>query len=112
MKFEVHTLPRAELDAAEIFSYISGRSADGALRWLNALEQAIELLAQGNPEACSLDAEDDISERTIRQFFFKTRRWRTYRAYSRSLGMRFGFFASEARARRLPTLEIQVHSHG
>ena len=79
MNFEVHTLPRAELDAAEIFSYISGRSADGALRWLNALEQAIELLAQGNPEACSLVAEDDLSERTIRQFFFKTRRGRTYR---------------------------------
>ena len=79
MKFEVHTLPRAELDAAEIFSYISSRSPDGALRWMTALENAVEVLAQGNPEACSLAPEDDIIERTIRQFFFKTRRGRTYR---------------------------------
>lgn len=79
MTFQVRTLPRAERDATDIFAYISEHSADGALRWWQVFEAAVSALASSNPEACSLAPEDDLTDLTLRQFFFKTRRGRTYR---------------------------------
>ena len=58
---------------------IAERSAEGAERWLDALEKALDSVAN-SPESYSLAEEADaFPHHTIRQFFFRTRRGRTYR---------------------------------
>ncbi len=79
MTLKVRILPRAEQDAHHIFAYIAERSRPGAIRWWNAFENAIGLLADGNPDAYSLAPEDDLYHQDLRQFLFKTRRGRIYR---------------------------------
>jgi len=76
---QVTILPRAERDAQAIFDWIFERSPEGARRWWNALEGAIGAIA-ANPQRCGLAPEDDLVPCELRQFLFKTRRGRTYRA--------------------------------
>jgi plasmid stabilization system protein ParE len=75
----VRILPRAEQDAAHIFAYISEHSPDGAIRWWEAFECAIAALGSSNSEAYSIAPENDLTDLTLRQFLFKTRRGKTYR---------------------------------
>jgi len=79
-KRKVVKLRRAEADVRVIATWLAERSRDGAARWLDAYEAALARLVE-NAESCSQAEEDDgVSEHTLRQFLFKTRRGRTYRA--------------------------------
>lgn len=79
MSYDVVILRRAEEQLAEIATWISQRSLDGAARWLDAFDAAIDQLRE-NPLNSSLAAEDEFVETEIRHVFFKTRRGATYRA--------------------------------
>lgn len=79
MNRRVCIFPRAEQDAQVIFDYLANRSSDGAIAWWSALEAAIDSLASDQIEAYQLAPEDDLSNRTLRQFLFKTRRGQVYR---------------------------------
>ena len=71
-------LPKAEQDVQAIFDYIRERSSDGADRWFRAfLDAATKVLSF--PEAYSLAPEDEIVQREIRQFLFRTRSGNVYR---------------------------------
>lgn len=78
MSYTVTYLDSASNDLAELQSYISQYSIAGAWSWLQAIDLAIEQL-KNNPLANSLAPEDKDHEAEIRQFFFKTRKGRTYR---------------------------------
>lgn len=79
MKYRVITLRQAENDARTISAWIARRSTTGAARWLDAYEAALKRLPH-NPEGYSVaDEDDEVPDRTLRQFLFKTRRGRTFR---------------------------------
>ncbi len=78
MSYLVEISQPAEDDFHAIYSYIAARSAEGAVRWKEAFEQAIESL-ETMPLACSLAAENDDHDAEIRQFAFNTRSGVVYR---------------------------------
>lgn len=75
----VRILPRAENDADAIFLFIAKRSPAGAASWWRAFLEAIECL-KDEWRHCSLAPESSRHGRELRQFFFKTRLGRNYRA--------------------------------
>ena len=79
MGYAYRTLPRAELDAQQIYDWIRERSPDGAHRWWLAFEDACARLAR-NPLGYALAPEAESTRREIRQMLFKTSRGRYYRA--------------------------------
>jgi plasmid stabilization system protein ParE len=78
MSYRVRILPRAERDAQQIFNWIAERSPDGAVRWWDAFDTAVEKLA-ARPLGYGLAPEDELTDHKLQQFLFKTRRGRTYR---------------------------------
>ncbi len=79
MTYRVQTLPRAELDAQQIYEWIKEQSPDGARRWWLAFLDACDKLKR-QPLSFALAPEFELSDREIRQILFKTRRGRYYRA--------------------------------
>ena len=79
MTYKVVLLSRAETELADIAVWLSERSPDGAIRWLNAFDAARQSLC-ANPQNCGLAPENDLVEEEIRQIFFQTRRGQPYRA--------------------------------
>jgi plasmid stabilization system protein ParE len=79
MGYTIRTLPRAELDAQQIYSWISERAPEGANRWWIAFEDACDRLTR-DPFSYALAPEADSTERDIRQILFKTKQGRYYRA--------------------------------
>jgi plasmid stabilization system protein ParE len=79
MTFQLRILPRAEGDVQHIFDYIHKRSPDGAVRWWEAFQLSAQLAAM-HPFRYALSSENVLSSMELRQFLFKTRRGRTYRA--------------------------------
>jgi plasmid stabilization system protein ParE len=72
-------LRRAEADVRVIAIWLAERSRDGAARWLEALETALDRLSE-NAESCSeADEADVVPEHVLQQFLFRTRRGRTFR---------------------------------
>ena len=78
MSFSLRILPRAERDAQFIFGYISERSANGARRWWEAFQHAVERVSE-NPDRFGYAPENHLSDFELRQFLFKTRLGRNYR---------------------------------
>ena len=78
MSYVVLLMRQAELDAQTIFDWLSQRSPAGALRWYDALDEALHRL-EDRPEACGRCPESDDFPETIRECFFKTKRGRAYR---------------------------------
>ncbi|QDU38621.1 Plasmid stabilization system protein [Maioricimonas rarisocia] len=72
-------LPRAERDLELIFEYIRERSASGAEHWWEAFCDAAES-ADRNPHQYPRAPESNSAKLPLRQFLFRTRRGRTYRA--------------------------------
>lgn len=79
MPFQVGLTLRARQELQGLYDWIADRSPDGANRWADAFEEAIERLA-ANPAGYGVAPESGSSPEVIRQFFFKTRRGWTYRA--------------------------------
>ena len=72
-------LPKARRDIRDILDFIAERSPQGAQRWWDAF-RAAAARAILHPEQCSLAPENSLVDRELRQFFFKTRRGKKYRA--------------------------------
>jgi plasmid stabilization system protein ParE len=79
MTFPVALTDEAEQNIRTIRDWIQERSPDGALRWIDAFEDAKNRLAH-NPFSCCLAPEDEHTDRELRNIFFKTRRGRQFRA--------------------------------
>lgn len=79
MKYKVVVLRQAKKEIAEIGQWIAERSVEGALRWLDRAERAIESL-ETHPESHGLAPEDELVVHEIRQMLFATPKGRTYRA--------------------------------
>lgn len=79
MTYRLKILPRAERDLQEMYDWIFDRSEAGAARWYAAFHDAASRLLS-NPHAPARAPEDGLSDHPIRQFLFKTRRGRVYRA--------------------------------
>jgi plasmid stabilization system protein ParE len=62
-------LRRAEADVRIIATWLAERSRDGAARWLEALETALDRLSE-NAESCSeADEADVVPEHVLQRFF-------------------------------------------
>lgn len=81
MSYRVRTLRKAKQDIDATVTWISKvrRAPRGAAAWLSAFEAAAKKVANW-PDSYSLAPEDELDERELRQFFFKTRRGKNYRA--------------------------------
>jgi len=79
MTFKLRILPRAERDIQCIFDFIAEQSADGARHWWNAFHEAA-CRAGDYPGRFPFAPENALSACELRQFSFKTRRGRSYRA--------------------------------
>jgi plasmid stabilization system protein ParE len=78
MSLSIRILPRAGADVRHIYSYIETRSPNGANRWEEAFEQAIQRAA-AHPLQNGLAPEDQLASFELRQMLFRTRRGLTYR---------------------------------
>lgn len=79
MKYRLRILQRAEAEAREIYAWIEERSPDGAQRWFAAFEAAANRLLN-DPFAWARAPENSLVEYEVRNFVFKTRGGRKYRA--------------------------------
>jgi plasmid stabilization system protein ParE len=59
--------------------FINERSPEGAQRWWDAF-RAAATRAISHPEQCPFAPENSLVDQELRQFFFKTRRGKKYRA--------------------------------
>ena len=78
MSFAVLFLKEAQADLEAIHSYLLKHSVDGANRWLDALESAIEALEE-HPDRYAGAPEDQLVSAPIQNMSFKTRKGRPYR---------------------------------
>jgi plasmid stabilization system protein ParE len=78
MTWHLRILPRARRDADRIVLWLLERDAAAAGRWFDAFEAAANSIERA-PHSYSLAPEDEFVDWEIRQFFFRTRRGRTYR---------------------------------
>jgi plasmid stabilization system protein ParE len=79
MSFRVRILPRAANDLDRTISWIEKRSVEGAKRWFSAFDAAVNRVLR-NPESYSYAAENDDLDMELREFQFKTRKGKVYRA--------------------------------
>jgi plasmid stabilization system protein ParE len=79
MRFCVLFTAEAEEMARRIRDWIAERSPQGAVSWLDALDQAQALLAQ-TADQHEMVPESDVFDESLRQLLFKTRRGNRYRA--------------------------------
>jgi plasmid stabilization system protein ParE len=78
MKYAVSVLKRAGDDADRIYEWIAAKSPQGAIRWLQALEDALAQL-ESTADQWGVAPESEDLGIVIRQKLFKTRRGRIYR---------------------------------
>ena len=64
MTYKVVLLSRAETELSDIAVWLSERSPDGAIRWLDAFEAARQSLST-NPQSCGLAPENDLVDEEI-----------------------------------------------
>ena len=76
--YQVQFTSRANRDVANILNWLRQRSAQGARRWLAALEQLEQRLAE-SPLGFGLAEESDTFREPVRQAFFRTKQGNTYR---------------------------------
>ena len=79
MSFKLRVLASADRDLQSIFDFISEQSPEGAGRWWNAFLDAAAR-ATSHPGQCPFAPENSLVDQELRQFFFKTRRGKKYRA--------------------------------
>jgi toxin ParE1/3/4 len=79
MTYDLLLVPQADADVGNIIRYLSVRSPQGAIAWCERWEQVLAEL-ENNPLSYGLAPESAGRQADIRQFLFKTRRGRTYRA--------------------------------
>lgn len=79
MSLKLRVLPLADRDLQSIFDFTSEQSPTGAERWWNAFLDAATR-ATLHPEQYPFAAENAMVVQELRQFFFKTRRGKKYRA--------------------------------
>jgi plasmid stabilization system protein ParE len=79
MTYRVVILARARHDVQEKYDWIASASPEGAERWLDRFEQAMETL-KTNPNLAPLAPESRSFDIEIRHILFRTRAGRTYRA--------------------------------
>ena len=87
MKLRVSLTPTAHGDVRSILQWIGERSRSGAQAWDTRWEEVLQLLST-SANSCSVAPENDDHEITIRDFNFKTRRGRMYRALFTVRGQR------------------------
>ncbi|MEI8384002.1 MAG: hypothetical protein WCJ09_28070 [Planctomycetota bacterium] len=78
MIYSIHSSRRADTDVAVIFEWIANRSPEGALRWLDAFEAAVNHLRQNAPD-CAFATEAEDLGIDLRHTMFRTRRGQIYR---------------------------------
>jgi plasmid stabilization system protein ParE len=78
MIYSIRSSRRADTDVTVIFDWIAERSPEGAFRWLDAFEAAVNLLRQSAAN-CPVAMEADDLGIDLRQSMFRTRRGRIYR---------------------------------
>ena len=78
MSRTLHIAPRGMADVDDRFSWLVGRSVQGAISWYLAFGRAVEQI-QAAPESYAQAPESLPLSRDLRQAFFKTRRGRRYR---------------------------------
>lgn len=71
MKFRVETTSQSERDFWTCYDYIYERNPDGALRWVDAFDEALQSL-ETDPHR-GLAPESEGHDEEIRQRIFKTR---------------------------------------
>ena len=79
MSLRVRLTAEALRNQNEFADWIMQRSVDGALAWLDALEQILGQVST-NPLSFSKAPEDEFSLRELRNAFFGTRKGRVFRA--------------------------------
>lgn len=79
MKYVVELSDRALSDIDAIIDYLSSRSTQGAVAWLEALHLAVDAIEK-SPLQQPLAPEDSDHLETIRHYLFRTKRGRMYRA--------------------------------
>jgi plasmid stabilization system protein ParE len=79
MKYQVLALRRAEADVRHITRWLSQRSPQGAISWLDAYQQLIERLAK-HADSCASALENADCNPALKQALFGTRSGRAYRA--------------------------------
>jgi len=79
MNYELLLTREAELEVGRTVDYIAKRSPRGAAAWSEQLEQALAEVKR-NPIQFGSAPESAEHDVEIRQFLFKTRRGRMYRA--------------------------------
>lgn len=79
MSFKLRVLASADRDLQIIFDFISEQSLAGAERWWNAFLDAAARAAS-HPGQFPFAPENSLVHRDLRQFFFKTRHGKKYRA--------------------------------
>ncbi len=79
MRYDLRILKQAEEEVRSIFEWLEERSPAGASSWFNAFQAAAKRLC-GNPFAWPTAPEDSFVDFEVRNFVFKTRHGRKYRA--------------------------------
>lgn len=79
MTYLVELLEAAKTDYRRIYDYIAKRSAQGAERWDEAFEAALQRLAR-NPLEGSVAPESSRLTEEVRQVLFRTKHGLIYRA--------------------------------
>lgn len=79
MSYEVRFSEEAESNILAIHDWIARRSADGASKWLVALESAVGRLAEF-ADSLGVAPEAAVFQDRIKQILFKTRSGNVYRA--------------------------------
>ena len=79
MSVKLRVLPSADRDLQSIFDFISEQSPEGAERWWEAFLGAAAR-ATSNPDRYAFAPETSLVDQELRQFLFKTRRGKIYRA--------------------------------
>lgn len=78
MSYAIRSSRKSDADADIVFDWIAERSPDGARRWLEAFEAAIDKL-KTQADTCNLAPERSDLGIELRQLMFRTRRGRPYR---------------------------------
>ena len=79
MSYRVIIQPPALEDIEHAYLRAARHAPEPALRWLEGFHAALQTLSQ-NPTRCSIAPESDAVELEVRQFFYRTKSRRSYRA--------------------------------
>ncbi len=73
MAYTVEMTPTAERELQSAFAYIHARAPLNGVRWLKAINKAIDSL-QDFPTRCGIAPESDYLGETLRHYIFKSHR--------------------------------------